>query len=92
MAWSKGGGVFGAIRTHQIITLGPFFDGVFNFYMEVASKAIKYFTPALESKLLTNLKVLNPSSFEEFTLDQLKSKYKYIAEKFPNIIKTEEVP
>ena len=37
--------------------LGSFFDGIFKFYMEAAHKAIKYFGPALESKLLLNIKV-----------------------------------
>ena len=80
MAWSKGGGVLGQLElTKTSHELGTFFDGVFMFYMEAGSKLIKYFTPALELKLLTNLKVLNPSTFVNYSLDQLKTKYRYIA-------------
>ena len=72
--------------------LGSFFDGVFKFYMEAAQKAIKYFGLALESKLLLNMKVLNPKTFLAYSVDDLKSKYRYIAAKFDNIIKKNEIP
>jgi hypothetical protein len=72
--------------------IGPWMKGVKDFYVELTTKMIKYFKPSLTSKSLQDLDILNPTAIFTYKVDDLKSKYEYVANKFNNIIKITEIP
>lgn len=69
----------------------PWIQKVRLFYEELLSKMFKYFGPSLKSKTLRYLSVLCPSATLSLPLDELKLRWKYLAEGFPNIIDPSEV-
>lgn len=78
--------------TRDSIEIQSWLEGVRKFYIEALEKTVKYFKPSLLSKSLRYMDIINPMSFIEYELDVLKSRYKYIAEKFPNIIPKKDLP
>ena len=70
----------------------PWIKSVREFYIELVTKAIKYFTDGLQSKTLQYCCALDPNSCITWKLDDLKAKFCYLAVKFPNIIPEDEVP
>ena len=78
--------------TKQSTELIPWFDQVRAFYCEALEKAQKYFRPSLTSKLLKYCDVFDPKIFFATPLDDLKKKFQYISEKFPNVISMPEIP
>lgn len=65
--------------------------GVQKFFVELLSKAIKYFKPSLESKTLRSCEVLDPVNCLVYDLDKLHRSFLYLAKKWPNIISREKV-
>ena len=61
------------------------------FYQEVIAKMFKYLGPSLKSRTLRYLSVLAPSAIKSLSLDEIKLRWKYLAEGFPNIIASREV-
>ena len=61
------------------------------FYEEALAKMFKYFGPSLKSKTLRYLGVLCPSATLNLSLDELKLRWKYLGESFPNIVTSSEV-
>ena len=72
--------------------LNHWIKNVFNFYMEATTWAFKYFSPALSSRLLMNLEILNPKTLVSQSLDDLKKKWQYVAERFDNVVKRRSIP
>ena len=61
------------------------------FYEEALSKMFKYFGPSLKSKTLRYLSVLCPSATSKLSLDELRTRWIYLGESFPNIVSSSEV-
>jgi hypothetical protein len=69
----------------------PWLKRVRLFYEEALAKMFKYFGPSLKSKTLRYLSVLCPSATSKLSLDELKLRWKYLGESFPNIVTSSEV-
>ena len=69
----------------------PWLKRVRLFYEEALAKMFKYFGPSLKSKTLRYLGVLCPSATLNLSLDELKLRWKYLGESFPNIVTSSEV-
>ena len=69
----------------------PWMKRVRQFYEEVLEKLFKYFGPSLKSKTLRYMSVLSPSGTLSLCLDELKLRWKYLAEGFPTIIDKSEL-
>ena len=68
----------------------PWMKKVRLFYEEALAKMFKYYGPSLKSRTLRYMSVLCPSATLSLTLDELKLRWKYLAEGFPNIITSSE--
>ena len=78
--------------TRQSPEIKPWLEKVRAFYAEIMRKIVKYFKPCLSSRTLQDLVILNPKSLFIYSLDELKDKWEYVAKKFPNIIKPNQIP
>ena len=76
----------------QSTEIKPWLEKVREFYIEALQKIVKYFKPSLTSRTLRDMDLFNPKSIFSYSLDDLKKKYKYVAKKFPNIIKPHQIP
>ena len=72
--------------------LVQWFDQVRSFYCEALEKALKYFKPALSSRVLQDCDILHPKAFYSCSLDNLKRKIKNLATKFENVINSSQIP
>ena len=72
--------------------LVPWFDQVRSFYCEAVDKGMKYFKPALSSKVLQSCDILHPKTFFSTSLDDLKRKFKTLATKFNSVINISQIP
>ena len=61
------------------------------FYVEASEKLNKYFSASLKSKTMQFLSVLSPRAAKSFSLEELQRRWRYLAEKFPTVIKTHEI-
>lgn len=78
--------------TRESMEISSWLDGVREFYIEALEKTAKYFKPSLMSKTLRYMDIANPAAFVEYDLDDLKKRYRYVAERFPNIIPENQIP
>ena len=78
--------------TRESMEISSWLDRVREFYVEALEKAAKYFKPSLLSKTLRYMDIANPASFVEYELDDLKKRYRYVAERFPKIIPQNQLP
>ena len=69
--------------------LRDFFDRVVQFYTESTKFVVKYFKTGLSSMTLKYLSVLDISA-KNLNLDALRKRWLYLAEKFPNVVSTDE--
>ena len=72
--------------------LTQWFDQVRSFYCEAFEKALKYFKPALLSRVLQDCDILDPKAFYSCSLDTLKRKIKNLATKFDCVINGSQIP
>ena len=72
--------------------LTEWFNQVRSFYCEALEKALKYFKPALLSRVLQDCDILDPKAFYSCSLDDLKRKIKNLATKFSNVINSSQIP
>ena len=72
--------------------MAPWFEKVRAFYCEALAKAQKYFRAPLTSKVLRACDIFDPNVFFSTDLDEVKQKFKTVADRFDNVISKEEVP
>jgi hypothetical protein len=58
------------------------------FYVEASEKLNRYFSASLKSRSMQFLSVLSPRAAKSFSLEELQRRWRYLAEKFPTVIKT----
>ena len=78
--------------TRQSPEIQDWIEKVKELYMEVIERAVKYLTPSLKSKTLQYLNITGPKFITAASLDELKMRYRYVAQKFSNIISVVEIP
>ena len=77
--------------TKSSAEISSWLKGVQQFFIELLSKAVKYFKPSLESKTLRYCDVLSPVNCLIYDTDKLQTRFLYLARKWPNIIGVEKV-
>ena len=70
--------------------LNEFFESVTRYYQASAKHCIKYFEQPFNTKLLRYLEVLDPNSKND-PIEDLRTKWIYLAKQFPNIVSEEEL-
>ena len=69
--------------------LSQFYDSVYKYYLETSERMVEYFSKGLKSETVKYLTVLSPKA-KDLPLEESRKKWGYLAEKFHNVVSSEE--
>ena len=69
--------------------VSQFYDSVYKYYLETSERMVEYFSKGLKSETVKYLTVLSPKA-KDLPLEESRKKWGYLAEKFHNVVSSEE--